>query len=207
MLSQGEARRVWLREKEQSASGPQSAMGDFRAAATIGLDKPTSASNRSSSSRSSLYSRRRVIAFRSVSGNLQTHARFGAGPKAARDMPDEAVVLSQDMFLLRKGAKQRLARELVGRLYVARNQALSCSSLVHKRSPAVRDLRPDRSSCDACGSKHDQAARSVGPVKPVVARAIGSLKSRRRVNRLIQSTRGCSYLFEPRNASRGAFRC
>jgi len=54
-------------------------------------------------------------------------------------MPDEAVVLSQDMFLLRKGAKQRLAQELVGRLYVARNPSLSRAS---SASNAWRRLVP-----------------------------------------------------------------
>ncbi len=142
-LSQGEVRRAWSREIEQSTSIAQSAKEDLRAWATIGLDRPTSASSRSSSSRSSSYSRRRVIASKSASGNLQNHPRFGEGSKVERDVSVETVVLSQDMFHVRNGAKQRLARKLVGRLYVARRQPLSCSSSVHKRSLAVRDPRPD----------------------------------------------------------------
>jgi MFS family permease len=49
------------------------------------------------------------------------------------DVPIEPVVLSQDMFHLRNGAKQRLARKLVGRLCLTRWLLLSCSSLPHKR--------------------------------------------------------------------------
>jgi hypothetical protein len=70
----------------------------------------------------------------SASVNFQNHRGFGDGPKAVLDVPIEPVVLSQDMFHLHNGAKQRLARKLVGRLCLTRWLLLSCSSLPHKRS-------------------------------------------------------------------------
>jgi hypothetical protein len=70
----------------------------------------------------------------SASVSFQNHAGLGEGTKAALDVPIEPVVLSQDMFHLHNGAKQRLARKLVGRLCLTRWLFLSCSSLPHKRS-------------------------------------------------------------------------
>ncbi|MET4119468.1 hypothetical protein ABIB85_005849 [Bradyrhizobium sp. JR1.5] len=66
--------------------------------------------------------------------SFQNHPGFGEGTKAELDVPIEPVVLSQDMFHLHNGAKQRLARKLVGRLCLTRWPLLSCSSLPHKRS-------------------------------------------------------------------------
>ncbi|MCK1522315.1 MULTISPECIES: hypothetical protein [Bradyrhizobium] len=66
--------------------------------------------------------------------SFQNHPGLGEGTKAALDVPIEPVVLSQDMFHLHNGAKQRLARKLVGRLCLTRWLFLSCSSLPHKRS-------------------------------------------------------------------------
>src|SRR3954466_12508860 len=129
--------------------------GEFRASSMIVLDRPTSASRWSSSSRSCLYWRRRSHSIISpasqASGIFQDHPRSGSeglerfpakwarlalrkrvkirnlelrfdsietekalvAPRVLVELP---VVLPQDMFLLRSGAKQRLARELVGRL-------------------------------------------------------------------------------------------
>jgi hypothetical protein len=69
----------------------------------------------------------------SASGSFQNQRGFGEGTIGTLDVPIEPVVLSQDMFHLRNGAKQRLARKLVGRLCLTRWLVLSCSSLPHKR--------------------------------------------------------------------------
>lgn len=105
----------------------------FRASAIIVLDTPMSARNRSSRSRSSLYCRRRAIPFKIASGSFQNHLRFGEGRWAATNVSAGPRALLQDMFHLRGGAKQRLARKLVGRLYVARSLTISCTTFAHKR--------------------------------------------------------------------------
>src|SRR3954449_13483760 len=96
-----------------------------------------SARSRSSSSRSSSYWRRRVMPSSSASVSFQNHPGLGEGTKAALDVPIEPVVLSQDMFHLHNGAKQRLARKLVGRLCLTRWRLVSCWSLPHKPSAAL----------------------------------------------------------------------
>jgi hypothetical protein len=73
-----------------------------------------SASSRSSSSRSSLYRDRRsqpsAIPASHVIGIFQDHARSGkTGEVAPRVVVELQIVLPQDMFHLRNGAKQRLA--------------------------------------------------------------------------------------------------
>lgn len=110
---------------------------DIRTFSTVVLDTPISASNRSSNSRSSLFWRRcskhSAIPANCASGNFQNHLRSGKADKAAWDVPVEPrAVLLQDMFRLRNGAKQRLARELVGRLSKARKATVSYSALAHK---------------------------------------------------------------------------
>jgi hypothetical protein len=99
-----------------------------------------SARSRSSSSRSSSYWRRRVMPSSSASVSFQNHPGFGEGTKAALDVQIEPVVLSQDMFHLHNGAKQRLARKLVGRLCLTRWRLLSCSSLPRKRPCRLRQV-------------------------------------------------------------------
>ena len=111
----------------------------FRASAIIVLDTPMSARNRSSRSRSSLYCRRRAIPFKIASGSFQNHLRFGEGRWAATNVSAGPRALLQDMFHLRSGAKQRLARKLVGRLYVARTSYLSCATFAYKRSRRSAD--------------------------------------------------------------------
>src|SRR4051794_7663037 len=101
-----------------------------------------SARSRSSSSRSSSYWRRRVMPSSSASASFQNHRGFGERTKAALDVQIEPVVLSQDMFHLHNGAKQRLARKLVGRLCLTRWRLLSCSSLPRKRPCRLRQVSP-----------------------------------------------------------------
>jgi hypothetical protein len=113
---------------------------DLRTSSTIVLDTPISASNRSSNSRSSLYWRRRsnhsAIPANCANGNFQNHPRSKKADKAVLDVSDEPrVLLLQDMFHLLNGAKQRLARELVGRLSKARATPLSYPSSAHKLKP------------------------------------------------------------------------
>src|ERR1700704_4226042 len=73
-----------------------------------------SASNRSSSSRSCLYWHRRshpsAIPASHANGIFQDHLKAGKeGEAASRVLVELQVVLPQDMFHLRNGAKQRLA--------------------------------------------------------------------------------------------------
>lgn len=139
---QGQVRRLIDRIANNHRLSRQSENEDFRASAISVLDTPMSARNRSSRSRSSLYWRRRVIPFKIVSGIFQSQLRFGEGRKAATDVSAGPMALLQDMFHLRSGAKQRLARKLVGRLCVARSLSLSCYSFAYKqcwrRSPRLR---------------------------------------------------------------------
>ena len=88
--------------------------GDLRTSSTAVLDRPMSASSRSSSSRSCLYwyrrSHPRAIPASHASGIFQDHLRSGKEGKAAsRVLVELQVVLPQGMFHLRNGAKQRLA--------------------------------------------------------------------------------------------------
>lgn len=111
---------------------------DLRTSSTVVLDTPMSASKRSSNSRSSPYWRRRsshsAIPANCASGNCQNHLRTGKAVEAVWDVAAEPrVLLLQDMFHLRSGAKQRLARELIGRLWMTRKPSLSCPPFAHKR--------------------------------------------------------------------------
>ena len=88
--------------------------GDRRTSSTAVLDRPMSASSRSSSWRSCLCSYCRAhlsaIPVSHASGIFQDHSRFGNQSEvASRVVAELQVVLPQDMFLLRNGAKQRLA--------------------------------------------------------------------------------------------------
>jgi hypothetical protein len=89
--------------------------GDLRASSTTSvLDRPMSASSRSSSWRSCLRSYRRshprAIPASHVSGIFQNLRRCGnKGEAASRLLVELETVLPQDMFHLRNGAKQRLA--------------------------------------------------------------------------------------------------
>ena len=90
--------------------------GDLRTSSTSDLDRPMSASSRSSSWRSSLYSCRRSHASTTpashATGLCQDHLRPGNETEAAsRLLVELPIVLPQDMFHLRNGAKQRLAAE------------------------------------------------------------------------------------------------
>jgi hypothetical protein len=87
---------------------------DLRTSSTAVLDRPMSASSRSSSWRSCLcwYCRSHLDAIPAshASGIFQDHLRSGNEVGAAsRLLVDLQVVLPQDMFHLRDGAKQRLA--------------------------------------------------------------------------------------------------
>jgi hypothetical protein len=88
--------------------------GDLRTSSTALLDKPISASRWSSSSRSCLHWYRRshlsAIPDSHVSGIFQDHFRSGNECEdASRLLVELQIVLPQDMFHLRNGAKQRLA--------------------------------------------------------------------------------------------------
>src|SRR5712671_3850487 len=88
--------------------------GDLRTSSTAVLDRPMSASRWSSSSRSCLHWYRRshpcAIPASHASGIFQNHLRSGdKGEAASRVLVELQVVLPQDMFHLRNGAKQRLA--------------------------------------------------------------------------------------------------
>ena len=133
---------------------------DLRTSSTAVLDRPMSASSRSSSCRSSLYWLRRSHprAFRvsHPSGLCQDHLRPGNDVEgASRLLVGLQMVLPQDMFHLRSGAKQRLARELIGRLSLARMLFISDPALV---------LKLNRTSLVADWSDHS-TARSVAPGK------------------------------------------
>jgi hypothetical protein len=110
---------------------------DLRTSSTAVLDRPMSASSRSSSCRSSLYWLRRsqpsAFPVSHASGLSQDHLRSGNDVEATlRLLAGLQVVLPQDMFHLRNGAKQRLARELIGRLSMARMLFISDPPLVLK---------------------------------------------------------------------------
>ena len=88
--------------------------GDLRTSSTVVLDKPISASRWSSSSRSCLHwcrlSHLSAIPASHVSGIFLSHFRSGNECEAAlRSLGELRIVLPQDMFHLRNGAKQRLA--------------------------------------------------------------------------------------------------
>ena len=88
--------------------------GDLRTSSTAVLDRPMSASSRSSSSRSCLYWYRRsppsAIPASHASGIFQDNLWSGnKGEAALRLLGELQIVLPQDMFHLRNGAKQRLA--------------------------------------------------------------------------------------------------
>jgi hypothetical protein len=88
--------------------------GDLRTSWAAVLDRPMSASSRSSSSRSCLYWRRRshhsAIPASDASGIFQDHLRSGnEGEAASRVLVELQVALPQGMFHLHNGAKQRLA--------------------------------------------------------------------------------------------------
>src|ERR1700687_2208524 len=88
--------------------------GDLRTSSTAVLDRPMSASSRSSSWRSCLcwYCRSHLSAIPAshASGIFQDHLRSGnEGGAASRLLVELQVVLPQDMFHLRNGEKQRLA--------------------------------------------------------------------------------------------------
>jgi hypothetical protein len=88
--------------------------GDLRASSTAILDRPMSASRWSSSSRSCLHWYRRchpsVIRVSHASGAVQDHLRpENKGEAASRLLVELQIVLPQDMFHHRNGAKQRLA--------------------------------------------------------------------------------------------------
>jgi hypothetical protein len=86
--------------------------GDLRTLSIAVLDKPISASSRSSSSRSclrwDLRSQARAIPA-SPESRIFHHLRSGNEGEVASKLLVELVMLPQDMFHLRKGAKQRLA--------------------------------------------------------------------------------------------------
>jgi hypothetical protein len=112
--------------------------GDLRTSSTAVLDRPMSASRWSSSSRSCLHWYRRshpcAIPASHASGIFQDHLKSGDKDEAAsRLLVELQIVLPQDMFHLRNGAKQRLARELIGRLSMARVLSVSHPPLVLKR--------------------------------------------------------------------------
>jgi hypothetical protein len=78
---------------------------------------------------------RRAISANRASGIVQNQMKTGKEGKAASGLMIEVqVALAQDMFHLRNGAKQRLARELIGRLSMARAKVISRPLLAHKRS-------------------------------------------------------------------------
>jgi hypothetical protein len=88
--------------------------GDLRTSSAAVLDTPMSASRWSSSWRSCLHWYRRshpsAIPASHASGIFQDHLRSGnEGEAASRLLVELQVVLPQDMFHLRNGAKQRLA--------------------------------------------------------------------------------------------------
>ena len=88
--------------------------GDLRTSSTAVLDTPMSASSRSSSWRSCLCwycpSQLSAIPASHASGIFHDHLRSGTEDEAAwRVLVELQVVLPQDMFHLRNGAKQRLA--------------------------------------------------------------------------------------------------
>jgi hypothetical protein len=87
---------------------------DLRTSSTAVLDRPMSASRWSSSSRSCLYWYRRshpsAIPASQASGLCHDHLRSGNETEAVlRLLVELPIVLPQDMFHLRNGAKQRLA--------------------------------------------------------------------------------------------------
>jgi hypothetical protein len=88
--------------------------GDLRTSSTSDLDRPMSASRWSSSSRSCLHWYRRshpsAIPASHASGIFQDNLWSGnKGEAASRLLGELQIVLPQDMFHLRNGAKQRLA--------------------------------------------------------------------------------------------------
>jgi hypothetical protein len=88
--------------------------GDLRTSSTAVLDRPMSASSRSSSWRSCLrwYCRAHLSAIPAshASGIFKDHLWSGnEGGAASRLLVELQVVLPQDMFHLRNGEKQRLA--------------------------------------------------------------------------------------------------
>jgi hypothetical protein len=88
--------------------------GDLRTSSTAVLDRPMSASRWSSSSRSCLHwycrSHRSAIPASHASVIFQDHLRSENEDEAAWRLLDELqILLPQDMFHLRNGAKQRLA--------------------------------------------------------------------------------------------------
>ena len=88
--------------------------GDLRTSSTAVLDRPMSASSRSSSWRSCLcsYCRAHLSAIPAspASGIFQDHLWSGIeGGAASRLLVELQIVQPQDMFHLRNGAKQRLA--------------------------------------------------------------------------------------------------
>ena len=86
---------------------------DLRTSSTAVLDRPMSASRWSSSSRSCQYWYRRshlsAIPPSHASGIFQDHRRSGNEDRVASRLVELQIVLPQDMFHLRNGAKQRLA--------------------------------------------------------------------------------------------------
>ena len=133
---------------------------DLRTSSTAVLDRPMSASSRSSSCRSSLYWCRRRhpsdIPASHASGLYQDHLGPGNDVETTlRLLAGMQVVLPQDMFHLRNGAKQRLARELIGRLSMARMFFVSDRALA---------LKVNRTSLVAEWPDHS-TARSVAPGK------------------------------------------
>ena len=83
-----------------------------------------SSSSRSSSSTSCLSwcrrSSQRAILASHASGIFRVHPKPEEREGASRAVVELQIVLPQDMFHLRNGAKQHLARKLFGRLLVAR---------------------------------------------------------------------------------------
>jgi hypothetical protein len=120
--------------------------GDLRTSSTAVLDKPISASRWSSSLRSSLHWCRRsklsAIPASHASGIFQGHLRSGNECEAtSRVLVEMGVVLPQDMFHLRIGAKQRLARKLIGRLSMARVISVSHPPFALKHGRRCRQVQ------------------------------------------------------------------
>jgi rhodanese-related sulfurtransferase len=106
--------RPWIPDCHRLSRHASRYKEDLRASLAAVLDKPMSASSRSSSSRSCLYWYRRshpsAIPASHASRIFQDHPRSGKeGEAASRVLVELQVVLPQGMFHLRNGAKQRLA--------------------------------------------------------------------------------------------------
>jgi hypothetical protein len=120
--------------------------GDLRTSSTVVLDKPMSASSRSSSSRSCLYWDRRshssAIPASHDNGLFQDHLE----PRKDADPASRVFVeLPQGMFHLRIGAKQRLAAE--AHRAVVKGPRNSCITRLSGAQAIVSGRQPMKPSC------------------------------------------------------------